>query len=77
MEYLPIGVWQSHVMPPGFDAGGVVTVPRTYVDYVVTEQGIATLRGKTIKERARELISVAHPDFRPELTRQAQMLYGI
>lgn len=77
MEYLPIGVWQSHVMPPVFEAGGVVTVPRTYVDYVVTEQGIATLRGKTIKERARELISVAHPDFLPELTRQAQMLYGI
>lgn len=60
---------------PVLDPGGVVTVPRTFVDYVVTEQGIATLRGKTIKERARELISIAHPDFRAELTRQARELY--
>ncbi len=62
---------------PYLDPGGVVTVPRTFVDYVVTEHGIATLRGKTIKERARELISVAHPDFRAELTRQAQAMFGI
>ena len=48
---------------PTLDPGGVVTVPRTYVDYVVTEQGIATLRGKTIKERVRALLEVAHPDF--------------
>jgi 4-hydroxybutyrate CoA-transferase len=53
-----------------------VTVPRTYVDYVVTEYGIATLRGKTVRERARELCAVAHPDFRPELEAQAQKLYG-
>ena len=50
-------------MPPGT----VVTVPRTYVDYVVTEHGIATLRGKTVRQRAEELIAVAHPDFRAEL----------
>jgi acyl-CoA hydrolase len=62
---------------PYLDPGGVVTVPRTFVDYVVTEQGIATLRGKTIKERARELISVAHPDFRADLTKQAQEMFGI
>ena len=49
----------------------VVTVPRTYVDYVVTEHGIATLRGKTLRERAEELISVAHPDFRAELRKTA------
>lgn len=51
--------------------GTVITVPRTYVDYVVTEHGIATLRGKTIRQRAEELISVAHPDFRAELRREA------
>src|SRR4051794_23810060 len=50
---------------PTLEAGGVVTVPRTYIDHVVTEQGIATLRGKTIKERARAMLEVAHPDFRP------------
>jgi acyl-CoA hydrolase len=62
---------------PTLDAGGVVTVPRTYVDYVVTENGIATLRGKTIKERARALIEVAHPEFRPELEDAGKRLHGI
>jgi 4-hydroxybutyrate CoA-transferase len=53
-----------------------VTVPRTFVDYVVTEHGIATLRGKTMKQRARELAAVSHPDMRPELEKQAAQLYG-
>ena len=55
----------------------MVTVPRTFVDYVVTEQGIATLRGKTIRQRADELISVAHPDFRAELRKEAQYLHAV
>ena len=54
-----------------------VTVPRTYVDYVVTEHGIATLRGKTIKERVRALLEITHPDFRDELTAEATRLYAI
>ncbi|MEX2247614.1 MAG: acetyl-CoA hydrolase/transferase C-terminal domain-containing protein [Dehalococcoidia bacterium] len=58
-------------LPPGT----VVTVPRTYVDYVVTEHGIATLRGKTSRERARELIAVAHPDFRGDLQKEAAKLH--
>jgi 4-hydroxybutyrate CoA-transferase len=57
--------------------GSMVTVPRTFVDYVVTEHGIANLRGKTVRERIRELVSVAHPDFRRELKAQAQRLHGI
>jgi 4-hydroxybutyrate CoA-transferase len=52
---------------PQLPEGSVVTVPRTYVDYVVTEHGIATLRGKTLRQRAEELIAVAHPDFRADL----------
>jgi 4-hydroxybutyrate CoA-transferase len=52
---------------PQLPEGSVVTVPRTYVDYVVTEHGIATLRGKTTRQRAEELISIAHPDFQAEL----------
>jgi len=56
--------------------GSVVTLPRAFVHYVVTEYGIATLRGKSIKDRARELIAVAHPDFRAELTAEAKRLYG-
>lgn len=54
--------------------GAVVTTPRNYVDYIVTEYGIAKLKGKTISERATELIAIAHPDDRSELRRQAKML---
>jgi acyl-CoA hydrolase len=61
---------------PTLAPGGAVTVPRTFIDYVVTEYGIATLRGKTLKERARELCAVAHPDFRPDLERAAREMYG-
>ena len=57
-------------------AGTPVTVPRTYVDYVVTEFGIAELRGKTIRQRARALCQIAHPDFRDELRERARELYG-
>lgn len=57
--------------------GSLVTVPRTLVDYVVTEHGIASLRGKTVRERIGELISVAHPDFRGGLKTEAKRLYGI
>jgi len=57
--------------------GAVVTVPRTLVDHVVTEYGIATLRGKTVRERIGELISVAHPDFRMELKDAARKLYNV
>ncbi len=52
--------------------GSQVTAQRAYVDYVVTEHGIATLRGKNLRERAGELIAVAHPDFRPELREAAK-----
>jgi 4-hydroxybutyrate CoA-transferase len=61
---------------PVLDPGGVVTVPRTFIDYVVTEQGIATLKGKTLKERAREMVSISHPDFRPGLEKAAREMYG-
>jgi 4-hydroxybutyrate CoA-transferase len=57
--------------------GTVVTVPRTFVDYVVTEHGIASLRGKTVRERIGELLGIAHPDFQAELKAQAQRIYGI
>ena len=47
--------------------GTVVSIPRTFADYVVTEFGIASLWGKSQKERALELIAIAHPNFRREL----------
>ena len=52
--------------------GSQITAQRAYVDYVVTEHGIATLQGKNLRERAGELIAVAHPDFRPELREAAK-----
>ena len=51
--------------------GNMVTTPRTDMMYVVTEYGIVNLKGKSVPERALALISIAHPDFREELTRQA------
>jgi acetyl-CoA hydrolase len=53
--------------------GSVVTT-RADVHYVVTEYGIATLYGKNLKERAAALISIAHPEFRPELERYAKRI---
>jgi 4-hydroxybutyrate CoA-transferase len=55
-------------------AGAVVGVPRFLTDYVVTEHGVASLWGKTERDRARELIAIAHPDHRGELTAQARRL---
>ncbi len=55
---------------------GVVT-SRGDVHYVVTEYGVAHLFGKTIKERCRALIKIAHPDFRDELTEYAKNTYHI
>ena len=55
--------------------GTIVTVPRTLADIIVTEYGIARLRGKTQRERAMELISIAHPSFRSELKKKARELY--
>jgi 4-hydroxybutyrate CoA-transferase len=55
---------------------GVVT-SRNHVHYVVTEYGVADLYAKSIRRRAQQLINIAHPDFRDELTRQAKELYYI
>ena len=52
---------------------GVVTT-RNHVHYVVTEFGVASLYRKSVRERAQELIDVAHPKFRDELTRAAREL---
>ena len=60
---------------PQHEAGTAITVPRGYADYVVTEYGVASLFGKTFRQRAEELISVAHPDFRTDLRREAQKLF--
>ena len=55
-------------------ADGVVTTPRAEADLVVTEHGIAELRGRTLAERARALIAIADPGFRAELERASGRL---
>lgn len=57
---------------PILDEGGVVTTSRNDAQYVVTEYGIANLRYKTNRQRAEELIAIAHPDFRGELKAAAR-----
>ena len=52
---------------PLLDEGAAVTTSRNDVDYVVTEYGVAPLKGLTLRQRAHNLIAIAHPDFRNEL----------
>lgn len=52
--------------------GAVVTLSRNNVDYIVTEHGIAPMRGRTVRERVDNLIAVAHPDFRAQLRADAE-----
>ena len=59
---------------PMLTPGAVVTIPRNIVDMVVTEYGVAHLRGATVRERVERLIAVAHPDFRDELKAEAQKM---
>ena len=58
-------------LPPG----SVVTVPRTFVDFVVTEHGVANLQGRTQRERALALVDLAHPRFRETLRAEARRLF--
>lgn len=53
---------------PVLDEGAAVTTNRMDVEYIVTEFGIADLKGKSLRQRAEALIEVAHPDFRPMLS---------
>ena len=54
--------------------GSVVTTLKNTVDHVVTEWGVAELRGRSIRERTRALIGIAHPDFRDSLSAEAHSL---
>lgn len=58
------------------DEGASVTTSREDVDYIVTEFGVAQLRGKTLRDRARALIAIAHPDFRADLAAEFQRRFG-
>ena len=83
--YSPKG--QAFVVMPSTAAGGevsritaaltpgsMVTTSKNTVDHVVTEFGVADMRGRTLAQRATALIGVAHPRFRDELAAQARTL---
>jgi len=57
--------------------GAAVTTSRNDVDYVVTDFGIAALKGKTVKERMKALINIANPVFQDELAKKAYEIYHI
>jgi len=59
---------------PLLTEGAIVTDPRALVSYVVTEYGIVNLKGKSTWERAEAIISIAHPDFRDDLVREAEKM---
>ena len=60
---------------PVLSPGTHVSTSKNDIDYVVTEYGVAQLRGKPAKQRALELIAIAHPDFRAELREQARRIH--
>ena len=66
----------SRIVPMLNQGAGVVTT-RNHVRYVVTEYGVADLYGLSIRQRAKSLIHIAHPDFREDLTRLARDLHYI
>ncbi|MDA8440849.1 MAG: 4-hydroxybutyrate CoA-transferase [Peptococcaceae bacterium] len=59
---------------PMAQQGAIVTTSKNDVDHVVTEYGVAKLRGKTIRQRAEAMIAIAHPDFRDQLREAAHKL---
>ena len=64
----------SRIMPT-LPQGTVVTIQRNCADYVVTEYGIAHIKGKSVRQRAEELINIAHPELRAELKKEARKLF--
>ena len=64
------GERRSNILPtiPG---GSTISAPRTMIDYVATEYGVVSLMGKSLRERAEAMASIAHPDFREELLQYA------
>ena len=62
---------------PTLKLGAAVTTSRNDVDYVVTDFGIASLKGKTVRERMKSLINIAIPGAREELARKAFEIYHV
>ena len=67
------GRLKSRILPT-LQPGSVVTDTRANAMYIVTEYGMANMKGKTTWERAEALIGIAHPDFRDELVAEAEKM---
>lgn len=67
------GTVKSRIVPT-LKPGAIVTVPRSISHYVITEYGVAMLKGKSTWQRAEALINIAHPSFRDELIVEAQKM---
>lgn len=63
------GIYHSRIRPQ-FD-GDIITSPRSQIYFLATEYGVINLEGRSTWERAEGLISIAHPDFREDLIREA------
>lgn len=57
---------------PNITPGGIITTPRSCADYVITEYGAAKIKGQSVRQRVKNIIGVAHPDFRDELQSEAR-----
>ena len=55
-------------------AGAKVTLGRNDIDYVVTEYGVAHLKGRSVRDRVEAMIQIAHPDYRAELRQEAEKI---
>lgn len=62
---------------PILDEGAAITTSRNDADYIITEYGIAHLKGKTLRERAKALINIAHPNFREDLIKEYEKRFHI
>ena len=60
---------------PMLSLGSVVSISRNWVDCIVTEYGVAHLKGANIRQRVERLIAIAHPDFREELLYEARKMH--
>ena len=62
------------LITPVLKGGAIVTIPRMCTDYIVTEYGAVSMKGKSTWERAELLVSIAHPDFRDGLIKEAERM---
>ena len=71
LKFLPVGLRHGRLLTNG----SICTDPRSTVQYLVTEYGMINLKGLNTWERADKIISIAHPDFREDLIKEAEKMH--